>query len=80
MPRKKPTRQLTDAEREKFRVDVRSMVAEKIESLPFIRLDSPVDIRRELDDIKASLPRSIREAMKDLRPSQSELYARKLRP
>lgn len=34
------------------------------------------DIKRELHDIKASLLPSVREAIEELRPSQSELYAK----
>jgi len=38
------------------------------------------DIRRELDDIKASLLPTVRKAIKDLGRSQAQLYARLLQP
>jgi hypothetical protein len=88
MRKAKPTRQPT-------REELRALAAEVIDERPFIRLDSPADRRRELDELEFDarlerlmpevaahdrLPAMIRKAMKELRLSQSELYARKLQP
>jgi hypothetical protein len=37
-------------------------------------------LREELDDIRGSLPRAVRETIESLRKEQSELYALMLRP
>jgi hypothetical protein len=75
MPRKAKPTQLT-------RAQIRTTVEEVVEELPFIRLESLADVRAELDDIEASIPRRVREAMTDpyLRAKMAEAYARKLRP
>jgi len=55
MPSKKPIRE-----------EIRTMAEEEIEKLPFIRLDTPADIRAELDDIWASFTKPLRARIREV--------------
>jgi uracil phosphoribosyltransferase len=48
------------AEVKVLRADLRAMIEQAVDELPYIRLGSLADARSELDDIKASLTKPMR--------------------